>query len=391
MKRVAIVASKRTPIGSFQGQFSSLSATELGAIAIEAALKQAGVAGDQVDEVLMGNVISAGLGQAPARQAALKAGIPAGIPCSTVNKVCGSGMKTMIMGYQAILSNSADIVVAGGMESMTNAPHLLPMGRSGIRIGSSEILDSMMHDGLVDAYTNKSMGEFAEATAEKMEFTREQQDTYALESVKFAKEAIENGTFANEIVPVTVKSRKGEQTFEHDEQPSRVKEDKIPTLRAAFKKDGTVTAATSSSISDGGAATVLASEEKVNELGLTPLAWITAHSAHAQEPEWFTTAPVYALKKLLDREGLAASDVDLWEVNEAFAVVTMAAIKELGLDRNNVNVNGGATALGHPLGCSGTRIVVTLLNALTTQGKKRGIASLCIGGGEATAIAIEVA
>lgn len=390
MKRVAIVAAKRTAMGSFQGQFSSLSAPDLGAVAIQAALEQSTLSADQIDEVLMGNVISAGVGQAPARQAAIKAGIPSSIPCSTVNKVCGSGMKTIIMGMNAINAGTADIVVAGGMESMTNAPHVLPQSRSGFRFGNTELLDAMVHDGLWDSFHGKAMGEFAEATAEKYEFTREQQDQYAIESVNFAKNAIESGAFKEEIAPVTVKSRKGDTVYEEDEQPSKIKLEKIPTLRPAFKKDGTVTAASSSSISDGAAACILVSETKVEELNLTPLAWVTAHAGHAQEPEWFTTAPSFALKKLLLQTGINTEDVDLWEINEAFAVVTMSAIHELGLDRNKVNVNGGATALGHPIGCSGTRIVVTLIHALKQHQKKLGVASLCIGGGEATALSVEL-
>ncbi|MGK0290228.1 MAG: acetyl-CoA C-acetyltransferase [bacterium] len=390
MKRVAIVAAKRTALGAFQGQFASVPAPQLASFPIKACLEQAGLKGEQIDEAFMGNVLSAGVGQAPARQAVLAAGLPKSVITSTVNKVCGSGMKTMMMGADAINAGSADIVIAGGMESMSNAPYLLPKARTGYRMGNQQVVDGMVHDGLWDPYGNVHMGNGGELCAEKYGFTREDQDEFALESLKRASVAIETGAFNEEITPVTVESRKGSKTFSVDEQPGLARPDKIPALRPAFKKDGTVTAANASSINDGAAVVILASEEKVKELGLTPLAWITGQATYAHEPDYFTTAPVYAMQKLLKNIKLKASDIDLWEVNEAFAVVTMAATKELKLDPETVNVNGGATALGHPIGCSGTRVLVTLLYAMKQQDKKRGIASLCIGGGEGIALSIEL-
>lgn len=386
---VVIVGMARTAMGGMQGMFSSLSSTELGAEAIRGALADAGVEAEAVDEVLMGCVLPAALGQAPARQAALGAGIPKSAPCTTLNKVCGSGMKTVMMAHDAILAGSANVVVAGGMESMTNAPYMMPQGRGGYRFGHGELLDHMLYDGLQDAYTGGSMGTFAEACAEKFDFSREDQDAYAITSLTRAKEAIAEGKFKREIVPVTVKTRKGETVIDTDEQPGNALPDKIPTLRPAFKKDGTVTAANASSISDGAAALVLMRQSEAEKRGLKVIATIKGHSQNAQEPEWFTTAPVKAIAKLMDRCGWSSDTVDLFEVNEAFAVVAMAAMKELSIDHSKMNVHGGACALGHPLGASGARILITLLGAMETYGKKTGIASLCIGGGEATAIAVE--
>lgn len=389
MSDVVIVGAKRTAIGSFLGQFNGVPAPQLAATAIKAALEQAGLTPDQVDEALIGCVLPAGLGQAPARQAALAAGLSMSTPCTTLNKVCGSGMKTVMLGHDLIRAGSARVVVAGGMESMSNAPHLLPGSRNGIRYGSAEMLDHMAFDGLTNAYDHQSMGVFADATAAKLGFSRDDQDAYAAESVRRALAAQESGAFDDEITPVVVSGRKGDVTFTTDEQPGRSDVSKIPSLRPAFNKDGTVTAASSSSISDGAAAVVLMSADEAKARGLAPLARIVAHSSHAQEPEWFTTAPVDAIGKLLDQTGWKLDEVDVFEVNEAFACVTMAAIKELGIPHEKLNVNGGACALGHPIGATGARIIVTLLHALIRRGKKRGIASLCIGGGEATAIAIE--
>lgn len=386
---VVIVGMARTAMGGMQGCFSALSAPQLGAAAIKAAVAEAGVSGTDIDEVLMGCVLPAGVGQAPARQAALGADLPMGVPCTTVNKVCGSGMKTVMMAYDAIALGSADVIVAGGMESMSNAPYILPQARAGYRLGDGEIKDHMFLDGLRDAYEGNLMGEFAEACAGKYTFSREEQDAYALESLRRAKAAIDEGKFEREITPVTVKTRRDETVVAIDEQPGNARPDKIPTLRPAFAKDGTVTAANASSISDGAAALVLMRQSEAEKRGLKPLAAIRAHSQHAHEPKWFTTAPVGAVKTLLDRAGWTVDDVDLFEVNEAFAVVAMAAMKELGMPHDKVNVHGGATALGHPLGTSGARIIVTLLAALETYGKSKGVATLCIGGGEATAIAIE--
>ncbi|MBD8524507.1 thiolase family protein [Pseudomarimonas arenosa] len=387
---IVIVGAKRTAIGSFMGQFTGVPTPKLGATAISAALEQAGVAADQVSEVIMGCVLPAGLGQAPARQAALGAGLPVGAPCTTINKVCGSGMRAIMLGADQIKAGSASIVVAGGMESMTNAPHLLNGSRSGIRYGSAEFLDHMAWDGLTDPYQKQAMGVFGEMCVEKFSMTREEQDAFASESVRRAQAAVADGTFKDEIAAVTVAGRKGDVLVDSDEQPGKCALDKIPTLRTAFKKDGTITAATSSSISDGAAATVLMSEQEAEKRGLKPLARVLGYTVHAQEPEWFTTAPVSAIEKLLKQQNWSVADVDVFEVNEAFACVAMAPVKALGIPHDKLNVFGGACALGHPIGATGARIVVTLINALRKKGGKRGIAALCIGGGEATAIAIEL-
>ena len=386
---IVIVGSRRTAIGSFLGQFTGVPSPKLGATAIRAALEQSGVQPADVSEVIMGCVLPANLGQAPARQAALAAGLPAGTGCTTINKVCGSGMKAIMLGHDLIKAGSAEVVVAGGMESMTNAPHMV-QARSGIRYGEGQLVDHMAWDGLTNPYDGKSMGVFAESCADKYHFTREEQDAYAIESVKRAKAAQESGAFDDEIVPVTVSSRKGDVQVDTDEQPGRSDIAKVPTLKPAFRKEnGTVTAASSSSISDGAAALVLMSADDASRRGLKPLARIVAHATHSQEPEWFTTAPVGAVRKVLDKAGWKVEDVDLWEINEAFAVVAMTPMKELGIAHDKLNVNGGACALGHPIGASGARLVVTLLNALRKRGLRRGVASLCIGGGEATAIAVE--
>ncbi len=390
MTHVVIVGAKRTAIGSFLGQFTGVPTTTLGATAISAALAQSGIAAADVSEVLMGCVLPAGLGQAPARQAAIGAGISKSAACTTLNKVCGSGMKAIMLGHDMIKAGSAAVVVAGGMESMTNAPHLLKGSRTGIRYGSAEMLDHMAWDGLTNPYDGLSMGVFAEATADKYGFTREAQDAFAIESVRRAQAAIASGAFADEIVPVKVSTRKGDLEFATDEQPGKSDIAKIPTLKGAFRKDGTVTAASSSSISDGAAATILISQDEADKRGLKPLARIVGHATHAQEPEWFTTAPVSAIKTLLEKVGWTIADVDLFEVNEAFAVVAMAPIKDLGIPHEKLNVNGGATAMGHPIGATGARLVVTLINALRLRGLRRGVAALCIGGGEATAIAVEI-
>ncbi|MBQ0798405.1 MAG: acetyl-CoA C-acyltransferase [Porticoccaceae bacterium] len=387
---VVIVGSARTPMGGMMGDFSSVPSPKLGATAIAAALQRSGVAPDAVEEVLMGCVLPAGVGQSPARQAALGAGIPVSAGTTTVNKMCGSGMKTVMMACDTLLAGQADVVVAGGMESMSNAPYLLPKARSGYRLGHGELQDHMFTDGLQDAYTGGLMGVFAEQCAGKYTFTREAQDAYAIESLSRANAAIDAGKFKGEIAPVTLKTRGGEQVIDTDEQPGNARPDKIPTLKPAFKADGTVTAANASSISDGAAALVLMRQSEAEKRGLKPMAVIRGYSQFAQEPEWFTTAPVGALKKLFANTGWAAEDVDLYEINEAFAVVAMAAMRELNLPHDKVNVHGGACALGHPLGASGARIIVTLLGALQTYGKKKGVASLCIGGGEATAIAVEL-
>lgn len=388
---VVIVGAKRTPMGGFQGDLSGVSAPDLGTHAIKAALEDAGLEADQVDEVIMGLVLPAGTGQAPARQASRRAGIPDEAGATTINKVCGSGMKAAMLAHDGILVGSADIVVAGGMESMTNAPYLLPNARGGMRIGHGEVKDHMFLDGLEDAYEEgRAMGTFAEDTAEKYQFTREAQDAYAIESLKRAKTANEDGSFDGEIAPIAIKTRKGEVTISADEQPFKASPEKIPNLRPAFRKDGTVTAANSSSISDGAAAFVMMRQSEAEKRGLKPIAAIRAHATNSHAPEWFTTAPVKAIEKVIDRAGWSTDDVDLYEVNEAFAVVAMAAMHDLGLPHDKVNVNGGACALGHPLGASGARIMVTLMNALRTRGQKKGVASLCIGGGEATAIALEM-
>ncbi|WP_411834675.1 thiolase family protein [Pseudoxanthomonas mexicana] len=390
MSDIVIAAAKRTAIGSFLGQFTGVPTPTLGAAAIGAALEQSGVPAADVSEVIMGCVLPANLGQAPARQAALAAGIPVGAGCTTINKVCGSGMKAIMLGHDLIKAGSASIVVAGGMESMTNAPHMFPNSRTGNRYGGFQAVDHMAWDGLTNPYDGQSMGVFAEATVEKFGFTRQEQDDYAIESVRRSQAAQQSGAFADEIVPVKVATRKGEIEVATDEQPGKSDVAKIPTLKPAFRKDGTVTAASSSSISDGAAATVLLSAEEAARRGLAPLARIVGHATLSQEPQWFTTAPVGAIGKLLEQVGWKVEDVDLFEINEAFAVVAMAPIKELGIPHAKVNVHGGACALGHPIGASGARLVVTLIHALRKTGGKRGVASLCIGGGEATAIAVEI-
>jgi acetyl-CoA C-acetyltransferase len=388
---IVIVSAVRTPMGGMMGSLSGLAAHELGAIAIKAAVERAGIAGDAVQEVIMGNVLQAGQGQAPARQAALGAGLPKGVPCSTLHKVCGSGLKAVMLAHDIIKAGSADVVVAGGQESMSNAPYLLLKGRQGYRYGHSTVYDHMALDGLEDAYQRgTAMGVFAEDCASKYSFTREQQDAFSLESLRRARLASEDGSFKWEIAPVTVKGRKGDTVIDTDEGPAKAMPDKIPTLKPAFKKDGTVTAANASSISDGASALVVMSASKAQALGAKPLARIVAHTQHAQEPQWFTTAPVGAIQKLLDKTGWKAGDVDLYEINEAFAVVTMAAMADLKLPHDRVNVHGGATALGHPIGASGARLLTTLIGALRKTGGKRGIASLCIGGGEAVALAVEM-
>ncbi|WP_417456951.1 acetyl-CoA C-acyltransferase [Kordiimonas sp.] len=387
---IVIVGMARTPMGGLLGDLSSIPASELGATAIRGALKGAGVSADDVNETVMGCVLPAGQGQAPARQASRKAGIPDGTGAVTVNKMCGSGMQAMMQAHDSLKAGSRDIVVAGGMESMSLAPHLLPSGRTGVKYGNAQILDHMALDGLTDAYAGEPMGVFAELCAEQYQFTRDAQDAYAIESLKRAQRAIEDGSFDGEVVPVTVKTRGGDVEVKTDEQPPKARLDKIPNLRPAFKKDGTVTAANASSISDGAAAVVMMKQSEAEKRGLTPLAIMRAHADHAQAPEWFTTAPVKAIQKVMNKAGWTTADVDLFEVNEAFAVVAMAAIHELNLDHDKVNVNGGACALGHPIGASGARICVTLINALKKRGLKRGVASLCIGGGEATAVAIEL-
>lgn len=390
MSDVVIAGAKRTAIGSFLGQFTGVPTPTLGATAIKAALEHAGIAADQVDEAIIGCVLPAGLGQAPARQAALAAGLPSAAGCTTINKVCGSGMKAIMFGTDLIRAGSAKVVVAGGMESMTNAPHLLSGSRTGIRYGNGELVDHMAWDGLTNPYDGKSMGVFADITSQKYGFSREDQDAFAAESVRRALAAQASDAFAAEIAPVVVAGRKGEvMSYASDEQPGRCSIEKIPTLRPAFNKDGTVTAASSSSISDGAAAVVLLSADEAKARGVTPLARVVAHAGHAQAPEWFTTAPVAAIRSVLDKAGWKVEDVDLFEVNEAFACVAMAPIRDLGIPHAKLNVNGGACALGHPIGATGTRLVVTLLHALIRSGGKRGVASLCIGGGEATAIAIE--
>jgi acetyl-CoA C-acetyltransferase len=386
---IVIAGAKRTAIGSMLGQFTGVPTTTLGATAIKAALAQSGVAGADVSEVIMGCVLPANLGQAPARQASLAAGIPKSVGCTTINKVCGSGMKAIMLGHDLIKAGSATVVVAGGMESMTNAPHMVS-ARTGLRYGDAKMVDHMAWDGLTNPYDGQSMGVFAEATADKYGFTREAQDAYTIESVKRAQAAIASGAFVDEIVPVKVAGKKGDVEYATDEQPGKSDVSKIPTLRPAFRKDGTVTAASSSSISDGAAATILLSEEEAKKRGIKPLARIVAHATQAQEPEWFTTAPVGAISAVLKKAGWSVADVDVFEVNEAFAVVAMAPIKELGIPHEKINVNGGACALGHPIGASGARLVVTLIHALKKKGGKRGVASLCIGGGEATALAIEL-
>jgi len=390
MPNIVIAAAKRTAIGSFLGQFNGVPTPTLGAAAMAAALEASGIPADDVTEVIMGCVLPANLGQAPARQAAIAAGLPLGTGATTLNKVCGSGMKAIMLGHDLIKAGSASIVVAGGMESMSNAPHMLPNSRTGNRFGNFQAVDHMAHDGLVNAYDGKAMGEFAESAVDKYQFSREEQDAYAIESVRRAQAAQADGRFDDEIVAVKVATRKGEVSVGVDEQPTRADIAKIPTLRPAFKKDGSVTAASSSSISDGAAAVVLLAEDDARARGLQPLARIVGHATHSQAPEWFTTAPIGAIHALLAKTGWSLDDVDLFEVNEAFAVVAMAPMRELGIPHDRLNVHGGACALGHPIGASGARLVVTLVHALRSRGGKRGIATLCIGGGEATAIAIEL-
>ncbi|PJJ99488.1 acetyl-CoA C-acyltransferase [Lysobacteraceae bacterium NML91-0213] len=390
MQDVVIVGAKRTAIGSFLGQFTGVPTPTLGAAAIEGALAHAGLAADQVDEVIMGCVLPAGLGQAPARQASRAAGIPDAAGATTINKVCGSGMKAIMFAHDLIRAGSSTVVVAGGMESMTNAPHLLNGSRTGVRYGSAEMLDHMAWDGLTNPYDGKAMGVFGDAMCEAYDFTREALDEFSTESVRRAQDATGNGAFKAEIVPVTVKGRKGDTVVDTDEEPGKIDPSRIPGLRPAFGKEGRLTAASSSKISDGAAATVLMSAEEAAKRGLAPLARIVAHAGHAQAPEWFTTAPVAAIRAVMEKAGWTVDDVDLFEVNEAFASVAKAPMKDLGIPHQKLNVNGGACALGHPIGASGARLVVTLVHALKSRNLRRGIASLCIGGGEATAIAIEL-
>jgi len=390
MNDTVIVAARRTPIGAFQGVLVGATAPQLGSAAARGAIADAGVPADAIDEVIFGCVLPAGLGQAPARQAAIGAGVAASVPATTVNKMCGSGMKALMLGADQVRTGDAGIVLAGGLESMSNAPYLLLKARSGYRMGHGEILDHMFYDGLQSPWDGQAMGCFAENTADKYGFTRAMQDAFAAESVRRAQRAVRDGDFAAEISPVTLKTRKGEQVVSQDETPFALEIDKIPTLKPAFRKDGTVTAAASSSISDGAAAIVIASATAARARGLKPIARIVSYASHAQAPEWFTTAPAPSIQKALDKAGWKTSDVDLYEINEAFAVVTMACVQDLGLDMARVNVNGGACALGHPVGATGARLVTTLVHALRRRGLKRGVASQCIGGGEATAIAIEL-
>ncbi|MCG9963803.1 thiolase family protein [Shewanella cutis] len=389
-QEIVIVAAKRTPMGGFQGSLSGVTSPSLAATAIKALLADTQVAPDKVDEVLMGCVLPAGLGQAPARQATLGAGLPLSVGTTTVNKVCGSGMKTVMLAHDLLKAGSAKLVIAGGMESMSQAPYLLDKARGGMRMGHGKVLDHMFLDGLEDAYTGGAMGTFAQKTADEFGITRDQMDAFALSSLEKANAAIQSGAFKAEIVPVTVSDRRGDVTIDTDEQPGNARPEKIPALRPAFARDGTITAANSSSISDGAAVLMLTTRANAEQLGLAVLATIKGHTTHAQEPALFTTAPVGAMAKLLSNVGWSKDQVDLFEINEAFAMVTMLAVSELGLDMAKVNVNGGACALGHPIGCSGARLLVTLIHALKARGLKRGVASLCIGGGEATAMAIEV-
>jgi acetyl-CoA C-acetyltransferase len=387
---VVIVAAKRTPIGAFQGVLAGAAAQDLGATAIAGAVADSGIDAAEIDQVFMGCVLPAGLGQAPARQAAINAGIPTSTACTTVNKMCGSAMATIMLGHDLLRAESATIIVAGGMESMSNAPYLLPKARSGYRMGHQQALDHMFYDGLQDPWEGLMMGHYADATADKYGFSREDQDKFAIESVTRAQAAVADGIFDAEIVPMTIKSRKGESIVTTDETPGAVSVDKIPTLRPAFNKDGTVTAATSSSISDGAAATVLMTASEAERRGIEPMARLVGHSSFAHEPKWFTTAPVSAIKNLQDKLGWNTEDVDLYEINEAFAVVAMAAMHDVGIDHSKLNVNGGACAMGHPIGATGARITTTLLYALKARHLNRGIASLCIGGGEAVAIGVEL-
>lgn len=387
---IAILSAARTPMGGMMGSLSSVSSPQLGAVAISAAIERSGLDQAQFNEVIMGSVLTAAVGQAPARQAALGAGMDKSTTCTTINKVCGSAMMSVMMAGNALRAGQSKAVVAGGMESMSRAPYLIPQGRQGYRFGSAEMLDHMQYDGLQDAYQAVAMGNFAESCANKYNFSREDQDAYAIESLRRANAAIDQGLFDNEIAPITIASRKGETVVSVDEQPGNARPDKIPQLRPAFAKDGTVTAANASSISDGAAALTLMMADEAEAQGLKPIALIHGYDQTAQEPEWFTTAPVSAINKTLARVGWSVDDVDLWEVNEAFAVVAMAALHEIGIPHDRLNVNGGACALGHPIGASGARIIVTLIHALQQRGGKKGIASLCIGGGEATAMAIEL-
>jgi len=389
-EQVYIVAARRTPIGAFQGALSPLTGPLLGAAAAQAAIKDSGLAAEQIDETIFGCVLSAGIGQAPGRQAAIAAGVPLKVPATTINKMCGSGLKAVMMASDQIRAGSAHAILAGGLESMTNAPYLIPKARAGLRMGHAEILDHMFFDGLQSPFDGKMMGTFADATSAKYGFTRQQQDEFAAESVRRAMSAVEGGRFENEIAPVTVKDRKGERVVAKDETPFNCDISKIPGLKPAFAKDGTVTAASSSSISDGGAALLVVSATAARQYNLKPLARVVGYSSFAQAPEWFTTAPVGAIQSVLSKTSWAAGDVDLFEINEAFACVAMAAIHDIGLDHAKVNVNGGACALGHPIGATGARILTTLIHALRNRNLKRGIASLCIGGGEATAVAVEI-
>jgi len=385
-----ILSAKRTPIGAFMGAFSSLSAPQLGAEAIKSAVSEAGVETSDVQEVIMGNVLTAAVGQAPARQASVYSGLPKSVECMTINKVCGSGLKAVMLADQAIKAGDLELAVAGGQESMTNAPYALPKAREGYKMGNGEMIDLMVNDGLWDCYNNFHMGKAGEMCASEHTFTREQQDEYTIRSYNRAIEAQEKGYFDNEIVPITIKGRKGDITVDKDEEPGRVKFDKIPTLRPVFDKAGTITAANASSIDDGAAAVVVASEDFAREKGIKPMAKVLAHVSHAQEPEWFTTAPTSAIQKVLRKANMKIEDIDLFEINEAFSVVPMHSIKELNLDTDKVNVNGGAVALGHPIGCSGARLLVTLLHELKRRGGKYGLVTLCIGGGEANAMIVEM-
>ena len=387
---IAILSAMRTPMGGMMGSLSSLSASDLGGVAISSAISKSGLNASDIDEVLMGSVLTAGQGQAPARQAALAAGLPVSTTCTTVNKVCGSAMKSIMLGGNALRSGQTSVVVAGGMESMSGAPYLLPQARQGYRFGHAQMLDHMQYDGLQDAYQGVAMGNFAETCASKYQFSREMQDAFAIESLSRAKQAIEKGYFANEVAPVTLSTRLGDVVVDTDEQPGNAKPEKIPQLRPAFQKDGSVTAANASSISDGAAALTLMMSDEAEARGLKPIALIHGYDESAQEPEWFTTAPVTAVQNTLKRVGWSIDEVDLWEINEAFAVVAMAAMHELSIPHSKLNVHGGACALGHPIGASGARILVTLIHAMQRRGDKKGMASLCIGGGEATAMAIEL-
>ncbi|MDG2145217.1 MAG: acetyl-CoA C-acyltransferase [Porticoccaceae bacterium] len=387
---IAILSAMRTPMGGMMGSLSSLSASDLGGVAISSAISKSGLNASDIDEVLMGSVLTAGQGQAPARQAALAAGLPVSTTCTTVNKVCGSAMKSIMLGGNALRSGQTSVVVAGGMESMSGAPYLLPQARQGYRFGHAQMLDHMQYDGLQDAYQGVAMGNFAETCASKYQFSREMQDAFAIESLSRAKQAIEKGYFANEVAPVTLSTRRGDVVVDTDEQPGNAKPEKIPQLRPAFQKDGSVTAANASSISDGAAALTLMMSDEAEARGLKPIALIHGYDESAQEPEWFTTAPVTAVQNTLKRVGWSIDEVDLWEINEAFAVVAMAAMHELSIPHSKLNVHGGACALGHPIGASGARILVTLIHAMQRRGDKKGMASLCIGGGEATAMAIEL-